>query len=65
MNESEDIAAYIATLKAGEGLSEAAIRDGYSRFQAEKEAAELAGIAGNMASSPRPCKPSWMASCSA
>jgi len=45
MNEREDIAAYIATLKAGEGLSEAAIRDGYTRFKAEKDAAELATIA--------------------
>ncbi|MDI4656596.1 type I restriction endonuclease subunit R [Xanthobacter autotrophicus] len=46
MDEREDIAAYIATLKAGEGLSEKAIREGYSRFKAEKNAAELAGIAG-------------------
>jgi type I restriction enzyme, R subunit len=46
MDEREDIAAYIATLKAGEGLSEKAIRDGYARFKAEKEAAELAGVAG-------------------
>lgn len=46
MDEREDIAAYIATLKAGEGLSEKAIRDGYSRFKGEKNAAELAGIAG-------------------
>jgi type I restriction enzyme, R subunit len=46
MDEREDIAAYINTLKAGEGLSEKAIRDGYSRFKAEKNAAELAGIAG-------------------
>ncbi|KQS81007.1 DEAD/DEAH box helicase [Rhizobium sp. Leaf384] len=46
MNESEDIAAYINTLKAGEGLSEKAIREGYSRFKSEKNAAELAGIAG-------------------
>ncbi|MGJ5076398.1 type I restriction endonuclease subunit R [Bradyrhizobium oligotrophicum] len=46
MDEREDIAAYIGTLKAGEGLSEKAIRDGYTRFKAEKEAAELAGIAG-------------------
>ncbi|WP_111559717.1 type I restriction endonuclease subunit R [Paracoccus sediminilitoris] len=46
MEEREDIAAYIGTLKAGEGLSEKAIRDGYSRFKAEKNAAELAGIAG-------------------
>jgi type I restriction enzyme R subunit len=46
MDEREDIAAYINTLKAGEGLSEKAIRDGYSRFKGEKSAAELAGIAG-------------------
>ena len=46
MNEREDIAAYIATLKAGEGLSETAIRDDYIRFKAEKDAAELAAIAG-------------------
>jgi type I restriction enzyme R subunit len=46
MDEREDIAAYINTLKAGEGLSEKAIRDGYSRFKAEKNAAEVAGIAG-------------------
>jgi type I restriction enzyme R subunit len=45
MEEREDIAAYIATLKAGEGLSEAAIRDGYTRFRAQKAAAELAAIA--------------------
>ncbi|MBK1663120.1 DEAD/DEAH box helicase [Rhodospirillum rubrum] len=46
MDEREDIAAYIATLKAGEGLSEKAIREGYSRFTTEKNAAQLAGIAG-------------------
>lgn len=46
MDEREDIAAYIATLKAGEGLSEKAIREGYSRFKAQKNAAELAGFAG-------------------
>ena len=46
MNEREDIAAYIATLKAGEGLSEKAIRDGYTHFKAEKDAGELAVIAG-------------------
>jgi len=45
MDEREDIAAYIATLKAGEGLSEKAVRDGYTRFKAEKEAAELAATA--------------------
>ncbi len=46
MNERDDIAAFIATLKAGEGLSEAAIRDGYTRFKKEKDAGELAAIAG-------------------
>ncbi len=42
MNEREDIAAYIHTLKAGEGLSEAAIREGYTKFKKEKDSAELA-----------------------
>lgn len=45
MDERADIAAYINTLKAGEGLSEKAIREGYSRFKAEKNTAELASIA--------------------
>jgi len=45
MNERDDIAEYIGTLKAGEGLSETAIREGYSRFKAEKNSQELAAIA--------------------
>jgi type I restriction enzyme R subunit len=45
MNERDDIAQYISTLKAGEGLSEKAIREGYTRFKAEKDAAELSSIA--------------------
>ncbi len=45
MNERDDIAEYIGTLQAGEGLSENAIRDGYSRFLAEKNSRELAAIA--------------------
>jgi type I restriction enzyme R subunit len=45
MNERDDIAAYINTLKAGEGLSEAAIREGYVRFKREKDSAELAAVA--------------------
>ena len=35
----------ISTLKAGEVLGETAIREGYTRFKAEKDAAELAAIA--------------------
>jgi len=45
MNERDDIAEYIGTLKAGEGLSETVIREGYTRFKAEKNAKELAAIA--------------------
>lgn len=46
MDEREDITAYIDTLQAGEGLSEQIIREGYNRFKADKNAAELAGLAG-------------------
>ena len=45
MNERDDIAAYINTLKAGEGLSETAIREGYTRFKKEKDSTELSSIA--------------------
>lgn len=45
MGEREEIAAYIGTLTEGEGLSEKAIRDGYSRFKADKDATELADVA--------------------
>ncbi|CUI27538.1 type I restriction endonuclease subunit R [Achromobacter xylosoxidans] len=45
MNERDDIAEYIATLRAGEGLSEVVIREGYTRFTAEKRAKELSTIA--------------------
>ena len=52
IDERDDIAAYIGTLQAGEGLSEAAIREGYSRFKAEKSAAELAAIAARHGLAP-------------
>jgi type I restriction enzyme R subunit len=45
LNERDDIAEYIGTLQAGEGLSETAIREGYTRFKAEKNAKEIAAIA--------------------
>ena len=45
MNERDDIAAYIATLRVGEGLSEASIRDGYTHFKKVKDRAELSAIA--------------------
>ena len=46
MDERDDITEYINTLKAGAGLSETAIRDGYQQFKTEKHAKELAAIAG-------------------
>lgn len=52
MNERDDIAAYINTLKAGEGLSEATIRGGYTRFKKEKDSAELSTIATRHQLSP-------------
>ena len=45
MNERDDIADYIATLKVGEGLSERAIREGYNLFKQRKDASEIADIA--------------------
>ena len=45
MHERDDIAAYINTLQAGGGLSEEAIREGYTRFKKENEGAELASMA--------------------
>lgn len=46
MEEREDLEAYIATLKEGEGLSEEQVRKGYEDFKAERQAAELSRIAG-------------------
>ena len=45
MDERDDLEAYIATLKEGEGLSEAEVRAGYARFKAARQAEELVRIA--------------------
>ena len=45
MDEREDIIAYINTLEAGKGLSEAAIRDGYQAFKAKKAHNEITALA--------------------
>ncbi|MBC2595846.1 type I restriction endonuclease subunit R [Ruficoccus amylovorans] len=45
MDEREDIADYINTLREGEGLSEDAIREGYQRFKAEKQARDITDLA--------------------
>ena len=42
MEEREDITEYVRSLKAGEGLNETAIRDGYQQFKTNKAARELA-----------------------
>ena len=44
IDERDDITEYIMSLKAGEGLNEAAIRDGYQRFKDAKAARELADL---------------------
>jgi type I restriction enzyme R subunit len=45
IDERDDITEYVMRLKAGEGLSETAIRAGYQQFKAGKAAADLARLA--------------------
>ena len=45
IDERELITDYVRTLQAGQGLDEKAIRDGYQRFKAERQAAELNSVA--------------------
>ena len=45
MDEREEITEYVRSLKEGEGLDEAAIREGYERFKAEKQAKEIVALA--------------------
>jgi type I restriction enzyme R subunit len=45
IDERETITEYVKSLKAGGGLHEQAIRSGYQRFKAEKNAAELSAVA--------------------
>jgi type I restriction enzyme R subunit len=47
IDERETITEYVQTLQAGEGLNEQAIREGYQRFKAQKESAELTKIAAD------------------
>ncbi|WPD21861.1 MAG: type I restriction endonuclease subunit R [Candidatus Electrothrix scaldis] len=45
MDDRDDIAEYIDTLEVGKGLDEKAIRDGFERFKADKDARRVAVIA--------------------
>ena len=45
LDEREEITEYVRSLTEGEGLDEAAIRAGYERFKAEKQAKEIADLA--------------------
>lgn len=45
MDERDDIADYISTLEIGKAMSEEEIKEGYQRFKAQKEAAEMNVIA--------------------
>jgi type I restriction enzyme R subunit len=44
IDERDDIAEYVMSLKAGEGLDESSIRAGYQQFKADRAARELAGL---------------------
>ena len=45
LDEREEITEYVRSLKAGEGLDEAAIRAGYEQFKVEKQVKEVANLA--------------------
>ncbi|HSU13527.1 type I restriction endonuclease subunit R [Longimicrobium sp.] len=45
LDERKEITEYVRSLKEGEGLDEAAIRAGYERFKAEKQAREIEDLA--------------------
>ncbi len=45
LDEREEITEYVHSLKVGEGLDEAAIRDGYEQFKEEQQAREINGLA--------------------
>lgn len=45
MDDRDDIADYIDTLEVGKGLNEKAIREGFERFKADKDARRVAVIA--------------------
>jgi len=47
IDQREEIAAYIDTLKAGEAMSEQGIRQGFETFKSEKFAQQLAAVASN------------------
>jgi len=56
LDERNDMKEYIDTLEEGQGLSEKEIREGYEAFKTRKQAEEVARIAQNTHSLPRPCK---------
>jgi type I restriction enzyme, R subunit len=45
MDERQEITEYVRALKEGEGLDEGAVRAGYERFKAERQAREIADLA--------------------
>ncbi len=45
IDERDAITEYVRSLETGKPLTEKAVRDGYQQFKAEKNAAELAGLA--------------------
>lgn len=56
LDDRDTLTAYVNGLKAGEGLSEAAIREGYQRFKAERAAREVADLAVKHGMAPEPVR---------
>ena len=65
MDARDDIADYIATLEAGKGLDEKAIRAGFERFKAASTPASWQPSPRSTGWPPPPCKVLWTPSCAA
>ena len=52
LDERDAITEYVRGLKAGEGLDERAVREGYERFKSDRAAREVAGIAAALGLPP-------------
>ncbi len=52
LEERDDITEYVRTLKEGEGLDEAAVREGYRQFKDRRHAEEIASLARRHALTP-------------
>lgn len=52
LDERDEISDYVRSLEAGKGLSEQEVKDGYARFKAERQAAQLSALADDHGLAP-------------